>query len=218
MYRLLLPLLVCLFTAACVHTEYAAGDLRKENGQANPLQRRVEYQLDPAFYDDPPECVVVLPGVRWDGTPADSAIGAALARHLAQRVTRVIGPRERQKTTRELALDLSHQGDRTRFALLTRCLVNLAWVVTEQAADYAILFSRRRLGVDAKLSRIGDNTQLWRARHVAIRSDGGIPLGPISAVTGIARAGYMQVDHDAGQSMYDDVARRLFTSLPITSN
>ena len=55
---------------------------------------------------------------------------------------------------------------------------------------------------------------LWKASHVARRSDGSLPLTPISAPIAIYEAGRFSNDQDILPSMIDDTLRRLVISLP----
>ena len=64
------------------------------------------------------------------------------------------------------------------------------------------------------LIRIRDDKVVWQARHVATRSDGGVPLSPASAIVNIFQAASFQGDGDVNFSLADDAVRRIVKTLP----
>ena len=62
--------------------------------------------------------------------------------------------------------------------------------------------------------RSSDDVTLWKARHTASRSDGGLPLSPFSAPLSAFQAASLAGDDDVTPSMVEDVVRRLFATLP----
>ena len=61
-----------------------------------------------------------------------------------------------------------------------------------------------------------NGAELWRAAHQASRSEGTLPLSPMSVPIGAFSAGRFHGDADVFPSMADDVARRIVASLPDT--
>ena len=55
---------------------------------------------------------------------------------------------------------------------------------------------------------------MWRARHEAKRSAGGLAVSPLSAFIKVVETTAQQSDNDIRESLADDVARRLMKSLP----
>jgi hypothetical protein len=200
---LLGPLLGCMPT-----TSYQAYDA----APAEPWQRQVRYERSDALLREAPGCVVVQPSEREAGT-LGLAVEAALARGLTQRVGRVILPLPRDRLLRELALGLDSDQDRRWFAAATGCDAVLDWALTIDEKTYAVVWAHRAIGVEAALRHV-DGTLLWRARHDAWRGDGGLPLGPIGAVTATVAAARVGADPELVDSMADDLARRLFATLP----
>ncbi len=216
--RITCAVLACAVALASCRTEYRAYGERPVTSDDVPIEaldgRRVFFRVERAFYRDPPECVVVLPAS--DGRAAATAtarIESAVARHLRDKVPRVIGPLRRDRAVRRLALDLNHVGDRRRFAQIERCDAFLRWRAIGSSSDNFLVWSHRDFGLDVEMFREPDRT-LWKASHVARRSDGGLPLTPISAPIAIYEAGRFSNDRDILPSMIDDTLRRLVTSLP----
>ncbi len=208
----------CAVALASCRTEYRAYGERPVTTDDAPVEaldgRRVFFRVERAFYRDPPECVVVLPAS--DGRAATKAMARienAVARHLRDKVPRVIGPMRRDRALRRLALDLNHAGDRRRFGQIERCDVFVRWRAIESSGGYFLVWSRRDFGLDIEMFRETDQT-LWKASHVARRSDGNVPLSLLSAPFAIYEAGRFSTDHDILPSMIDDTMRRLVASLP----
>jgi hypothetical protein len=205
--------LAAVVLSACTETRYVAyDDSEKEGGAFN---RTVEFEVKKTFYDDPPECAVVLPfQVEGKAHPHSGIIENAMARQLSGRMTRVVGPMERNHLTRNLAVDLSHTGDRKTFARSTKCGFVLEAKPWNTESTYLVFWSQARIGLEMSLIRVRDDKVVWQARHVAARSDGGIPLSPVSAIYNIFQAASFQGDGDVNFSLADDAVRRIVKTLP----
>ncbi len=206
-----------LMLFAC-QTDYRSYGERPATGGGAAIEeingRRVFYRVDRAFYRDPPQCVVVMPPPD-DGAPASVTVNveAAVARHLRDKVRRVIGPLERRRAERRLALDLNDAGDRRRLARHERCNAFVRWRLIGSSSANFLVWSHRDVGLDVEMFRDPDKT-LWKASHVAHRSDGNVPLSPLSAPFAIYVAARFSKDRDILPSMIDDTMRRLVVSLP----
>ena len=210
-----LPLLAAMLLAACTQTQYVAYDDNKN--EVNPFSRTVEFDLSRKFYRDPPECAVVLPfTVEGKRHPYASVIEESLARHLTAKMSRVIGPAERHGLTRNLAVDLSHPGDRKVFARSTRCRGFIEAKPWGGESIYAVFWTQSRIGLDVSIGLADDDAVVWRARHVATRSDGGFPLSPFSAAFSLFEATRLSTDGDVSFSLVDDAVRRIVKTLPDT--
>lgn len=55
---------------------------------------------------------------------------------------------------------------------------------------------------------------LWRARHIAERSEGGIPFSPLSVVVDGITSARFAADREIVDSVVDDAVRRIVASLP----
>lgn len=216
--RVILAVAACAMALASCRTEYRSYGERPVTSdgaaQAALDTRRVFFRVERAFYRDPPACVVVLPAPHGQATAAvTSRIERAVARHLRDKIPRVIGPLRRNRAARRLALDLNHGGDRRRFAQIQQCDVFLRWRSTGSSSESFLVWSQRDFGLDVEMFREPGRT-LWKAAHAAHRSDGGVPLSPLSAPFAIYEAARFSNDQDILPSMIDDTLRRLVASLP----
>ncbi len=204
--------LAAVSVAACTTTTYRGYDGAAE--ESLPWDRDIASDVDPAIYLAPLSCVVVAPTSQGEDSPLGEIIERALARHLSERVRRVIGPTERRRMERELVFDLNDAGDRRHFGDASGCRAFLDWTVLAAASDYAVVFSQRRFGMEVTLSHPGGGTFLWRAAHVARRTEGGLPLSLVSVPLAAFEATRFHQDEDILASMVDDVVRRVFVTLP----
>ena len=62
--------------------------------------------------------------------------------------------------------------------------------------------------------RAADGHVLWKARHIADRSDGGLPLSPIGLVVDTYSSSQFSSDREIAESVVDDAVRRIVRSLP----
>lgn len=200
---------------ACSQTRYAG--YGKVPEEANPFSRTVEYEVTGAFYEDPPTCATVLP-FAGDGPndPRAPIVEESLARQLSARLTRVIGPRMRDRLVRDLAVDLGNPRDRKAFASGARCGAFVESKPWGGEGVFAVFWTQERIGIEVRMVRASDGEVLWRARHVATRSKGGLPLSPISAVYDLVTVGDFKTDRDLPYSLVDDATRRLVATIPDT--
>ncbi len=214
--RLAATLLIGLGLAACSQVQYRAADTRKPEATL-PFDRTVHFQVTRAFYESPPRCAFILPS---QGEAAKSRPGRmieeAAARQLSFRIERVIGPDHRDRLTRELAIDPTTPKGRMRFAQATGCDTAVEIVTNGLETTFVVVWAQAKLHLAMRLVRARDGKELWRAAHVASRSEGTIPLSPVSFPIGAFSAGRFHGDDDVFPSMADDVARRIVASLPDT--
>lgn len=204
-------MLMMVVLSACV-TAPQYRDVRKEGEGLRATD--VNYQILGPFYRDPPDCVVVMKTKTETSVALAQPVGVALARHLGQKVDRVIFPRKRRALEKRLGLDLSNATDRQRFASQTRCRFYAVGQLYDVGDDYAGVFARKYVGVRVDLKRISDDALLWQAAHTVWRVDGGVPLSPIGAISGLASATLFKNDQEILPSLLDDVMRRLVRTLP----
>jgi len=55
---------------------------------------------------------------------------------------------------------------------------------------------------------------LWQAAHTVWRADGGLPLSPVGALSGMASAAMFAQDKEIMPSLIDDALRRMVRTLP----
>lgn len=198
--------------SACTTTSYRT--YQTPVPEQNPLIREVVYHVDSELYASSPGCAVILPtNENIDAAQAD-LIERALVRHLRDTIPRVIATGERRELTRSLAVDLAEKQDRRSFVAATSCETHLVWRVLDAESQFLLFWSHRSIGLEVALIRSRDDVTLWKARHTASRSDGGLPLSPFSAPLSAFQAASLAGDDDVTPSMVEDVVRRLFATLP----
>lgn len=211
--KILYGLALIFLLSACMQPAY-----KKYNGadttteEINALD--VTYQLLPAFDQSLPDCVFVLETQEEFESGMGLSVARALARHMGEKVDRVIFPRVRERISRKQGLDLSHEKDRQHFAARQRCGYAVIAELYDLGDDYAVIFARKYLGLKIELRRIRDHQLLWQAAHTVWRADGGVPLSPLGAIGGIAQAAALNQDREALESMIDDALRRILRTLP----
>jgi hypothetical protein len=203
--------LLGLVLQACTGVAYRPLD--SPEPAAPPWQREVRYALDPAFFHDPPACVVVLPTEGGPDALAE-AVEAAFTRSLSVKVPRVIGAVGRNRMTRPLGLDLTAEDGRRRFARQAGCPFVATSTVTAAGAVFALVWAQVTFGLTLEIRRAVDDQAVWTARHEARRGDGGLPLSLPSLGSAAARAGMTLGDEEANASMVDDALRRMMATLP----
>ncbi len=214
-----LRIILVISLSGCQQTAYRSYDARPRL-QNSSEARLVRYQVSKAFYRLAPDCVVVLPAQGKAKSKDKMLIERAAARHLRGKIAQVIGPDERLRLTRRLALDHTDPADQRYFAshqykgLLCRYLAIPSIRGIEQ--NFALFWASRRvhLGLEITSALTGDS--LWRGDHLADRSDGGLPLSPFSLGSAAIRASRLNGDKDMLPSMIDDVFRRILKTLPDT--
>lgn len=181
---------------------------------SGPGPERVASQGGQALWADPPDCVLVLPAdtAPEAGLSARQA-EAAVARHLAGRFERIIGPARRDALLRRLGLVLDHPDDRRRLAERTGCR-HAAAARFWGGRAWGVVWSETRIGVDLAILRLPEGERLWFGRGSARRGDGGLPLSPVSAALAVGMAARAALDRETTASVLDDALRSLLRDLP----
>lgn len=212
--RLAATFLIGLGLAACTQVQYHADGTDKPR-TALLFDRTVHFQVSRAFYDSPPQCAFILPS---QGEVANSRPGRlieeAAARQLSFRIERVIGPDHRDQLTRKFAIDPTTPKGKMRFARATGCDTAVEILTNGFETTFVVVWAQAKLHLAMRLLRARDGKELWRAAHVASRSEGTIPLSPVNFPIGAFSAGRFHGDQDVFPSMADDVARRIVASIP----
>jgi hypothetical protein len=199
--------------SACSNTTYRSYDDPERN--QNPiLGREVTYWVHPRIYAARPDCAVVLPPKGKTSPVVVRLVGRALARYLGERLPRVIDSLERKRLAKAHGIDLDDERGRRRFAEAARCDGYLRWRVVNAEESYFLVWSQRRVRVEAALFRASDDRLVWQAAHTGRRSDGTVPLSPLSLPFAVFEATDFKADADVLPSMTDDVVRRLIITLP----
>ncbi len=194
----------------CVSTTYT--DYRARSDDAPLLGRQVAVYRVADYSRPPPSCAIVMPA-EGDAAPGlRRVVEDAVHRHLAAKLPRVVGPVERARRVRRLAIDIRRADGRAILVRATRCPVLARARILDSSEDFVLVWSRKNLNLEIALAR--DGVAIWKARHDAARSDGGLPLSPISAPLAIVQAARLHGDDDVMLSLVDDAVRRIFAALP----
>ncbi len=174
----------------------------------------MRFDVRDRFYRDPPRCLTILSVQGAGPTGFKEQVARAAARHFSGKVDRVIGPFERQRLTRRLAFDLSHPGDRLRYASRTRCRHFVEPTVDTVEESFALIWAGRNIGLSLTLTGVERKDILWRGFHQTTRGDGGLPISPLALGGAMIRAARARGDTDQVPSMIDDVLRRMLKTVP----
>lgn len=202
-----------LAISSCTGTRYV--DFKDAEADSSLPGSIVAVEIDRQYYEDYPNCVVIMPPSAAPGMGKIARlVEAALTTHLSRKVTRVIGAVERDSVARRMAVDLLRPGDRKSLLKALGCGAFMTTDVSGTGNTFYLIWSEFRIGLDARLFRARDGRLLWRARHVADRSGGGIPLSPIGAIVETFSSTRFSADPDVAYSVVDDAVRRVVASLP----
>jgi hypothetical protein len=177
--------------------------------------RNVNYKIADSFYRNSPRCVMIAPLLAGQmRKEMILLIENTIARHAGQRIEKVIGAGQVYKNMRTRALDISKPKHLRRLARDLRCGAIIMLETTGAEGSYAVVFAQLKFALKVTMKRIKDNLILWQGAHQASRSGGGVPFGLISIPVKAIQAGRFSNDEDVLPSLVDDVARRIFASLP----
>lgn|GEM_PF-832618 len=212
-YRFLMLVICGLSLSACVTPTYQDHS-QKTSAQAEMNSKDVNFKISGLYYRDPPECVVVME-TKTDKQPAMARmISIALARHLGEKIDRVIFPRKRVYIAKKQGYDLSNKQDLRRFSQFSKCRFYVNAELYDLGDEFAVVFSEKHVGIKIDMMRFEDDEPVWQAAHTVWRADGGMPLSPMGALGGIASAAMFSSDTEILPSLVDDAMRRMVRTLP----
>ena len=198
----------------CVYTNYT--QFRENDKAQTPIARVVEFETTEGFFQKPPNCITVLPIKGTGDHIFKETVGATVARHLYQKVNRIIGPSERMTLEKKLAYDLTETNDRKRFSSHVKCQYFAQVTVHEASKTYAIVWAQQSVQLNIKVHGFDQKDLIWRASHRVSRGDGGLPLSPFSLGSAIITAGKANNEPETFPSMLDDGVRRMLVKFPDT--
>jgi hypothetical protein len=179
------------------------------------VSRDVEVETRAAYYDSAPACAFVrLPRGAFGSTAWQRQVAGALAAHFGPRLGRVVPAHQVRAAARSLALDPARPGHRARLARQLACPAVLQAKPFGGGDLHAGVWTQARVGLAVELRRAGDDALLWRARHVATRSAGGLPLSPLAAAGEVLTTAAFHADPELPPSLLHDATRRLAAALP----
>lgn len=204
--KFLAALLLTCVLSGCMQTTYRAYDPGSPATGESLVGRSVEFQVKDAYYRRAPSCIVIA--------PLNGQVEEALERHFSGNFDRIVGPRERESAARRMALDPADPGDLRAMARNLGCHGVLEARFIGGDGVYAVFWSQAQVGLELTLNGLKEGELMWRARHVAARSDGGLPLNMFSAISGAVSAARLKGDADVAASVLDDALRRMVRTLP----
>jgi hypothetical protein len=202
-----------VLAVACSDIRYIQYD-SSDPGHASS-DRVVKVEISDEFLRSYPDCVAVMPVVgNHRDTYGAMLVEQSLVRHLYQKITRVIGPIERDYIARRLGADLSIPTDVEDVLEAGNCDAYLVAEVLQPEMTSVLVWSQIRLGVDAKLMQTKDGKILWQAQHMGQRSAGGVPFSVLGVVTETYESTTFSSDKEVMYSIIDDVVRRIVAAIP----
>jgi hypothetical protein len=213
----LTAIVILLISAGCTRTQYVA--LGNENASRISPFRQVGFETAPSLAENFPECTIILKTETGRGLQIlGPIVEEALSRHLSRKLARVVDAADRTVFAQRAALDLVHEADIQALSPLTNCSTYLRSRVVGSGKTNLLVWSQIQIGIEVAMVRAVDGVVLWRARHMAQRSDGGVPLTPIGAIVDTYYSARFSSDGEAVISMVDDTVRRLTHSLQETQH
>lgn len=186
-------------------------------GEARPTLwgRDVEVETRPAYFAVAPACALVQPvGRRFAAVETGRLVEEALAAHFAARFRRVVPAAQVTAAAHRLALDPARPAHRRHLARQFACPGVLEARPYGADGVYAAVWTQRRVGLAVTLLDARDGTLLWRARHVATHSEGGLPVSPLGAVAELMMTTGFHADPEVPVSLLHDAGRRIAAALP----
>ena len=196
------------------HVEYQDNGAAVGATELVGFNRKVEVHVDPSIGRVTADCVTVVPAAGPAGRSRPPDQSRAMARHLRDRFATVVGPDEALEQSRRLAVDLAHPGDRAVYARALRCPLFVDLRPWGAGSTYMVVWSRRTAGAEARLSDATGERLYWRARHSAVRAEGGLAFSPFGILVNAFEATNLENDADLNASLAGDLARRLVATLP----
>ena len=202
--------------SACNTTQVAPYQHRASSDTNNsPYARVVEVDIDPQYFVERPDCVLLLPIASSAGPePLFDLLEQYLALHLRFRFDSVIQTTERVRRMTRVNIEPGYPDHWPKIGESPACGYEIAFRLIHARADFALVWAQLSLGIEARLTRISDGHVLWIARHTATRSDGGIAISPFGVVSSAVEATALVSDGDQLVSLAADVTRRVVATLP----
>ena len=206
--------LICLLLlSGCFGTSYKPY-VEIQSPSHTLLSRDVFFDLSTQFYRDLPECVIISKPTGTNLGALEAIIETTFARHLSQKIPRLIDARERRQKQHEQALDLNNDTDLRYFMDRQDCRYVLRSQVKSNYSTYVGFWNDRNIGILLVLENGVNKDILWQASHSSNRSEGGIPLSPFSLGVNAFQASSQRFDTDIEPSIVDDIVRRMIVTLP----
>ena len=199
------------FGQGCVNTTYH--DLRNNEKSKQNIGRKVFFWSSDAIYKNLYECVFLIPtGGRI--SPLTPLLEASLERHLYEKFEKVMGTQVVKRITDHSLIKPETEKGSRKFSRKTRCQTSATIKLKGFKDDFLMFWAQKSLTIEISLKDAKTGDTLWMASHQAARSDGALPLSPLSAMTSVARAIRLSGDSDQFESIVDDAVRRMAKTIP----
>ena len=202
--------------AGCTETRYV--NYREGTSHDDLPFRVVAYEIDPSFHEEFPTCVLILPPGPGDRITVDLSriIETALARQIMRRFDRVIDGQELRNAVERYGFDIDDRKERRSLTGKLGCDAYIRTEVLDPRMDYLLVWSQIGVGLELQLRRSIDDHLLWRARHKARRSEGGLSFSPLGILVDSVFSSRFAADREVAESLVDDALRRMVVPLPDT--
>jgi hypothetical protein len=202
-----------VFLSSCTETRYVNFD-SVQSVNRYPY-RTVAFEIDRKFFDNFPNCVLILPPKPANvSRELSDIIETALARHLELKFNRVIDTMERNIVSERINVDPIDRRSIGRLTEILNCDTYLDTEVLNPNIKYLLVWSQIGLGLSFQLKSVATNKIIWHARHEARRSEGGVSFSPLGALLDSAFSTRFAADRDAAEGIVDDAVRRMIVPLP----
>ena len=208
--RWALSFVVATLLCACA-TRYVDKPIEKELA-SDSFGDVVVFQSSEDFRKSPPLCIGVMP---FEATKAEylptEDLRKAIHAHLAPSGILLIPLQKIDSYYRPSSGEVQNL---QVVAKGTSCDTLLSGEVTERASRFWGVYSEVRIGASLRITKVSTGQVIWRARHTAVVRDGGIPLNPLSLISGVVNAGMNLRDEQLTRTTHD-LARRLVAAISL---
>jgi len=210
--KFIIGIVLIALLSGCYTTQYSK--FGEQNTSELPIGKIVRYDIQDKFFRNPPDCIAVMPVSGYGPPDLKRLVAKTVARHLMQKVPRVISPSERNMIAVKQALDLSDKNDREVFIEKAKCSHFAQLNINKVDDTYALVWASKSIGISIKIVSNGHSIPIWQAAHLVSRGDGGLPLSPFSIGAAMVKAGISHGETDTYPSMVDDCVRKMFIKFP----
>ena len=163
------------------------------------------------FLKNPPICLGVLPvqASKKEFNPTDD-LRKALHAQLAPSGISLV---PLQRIDLYIKQNLNDALNLKNVSAATGCDTLITSEITDRQARFLGVYSEVKIGASIRIHRVSTGAIIWSSTHTAVIRDGGLPINPISIVSGSISAGLNLRDEQVTRAS-NDLARRLITAIP----
>ena len=220
--RLVLLVIVCIFSAGCVTTRYVERSSDHTKQKPDPVATNdsignvyhgvVVFESSEELKANPLSCLAVFPITAKDGD-TDSAVSIRNALH-ANLAPSGIHLLPLQKIDAAIkATDSSNGNLNSTVAKVIGCDTIMVGEVINESSSFYGIYSVARAGANIWILKVSTGDTLWRGNHTAVLRGGGVPLGFLDIAMNIFSA-TENLNKDQSSRVTNDLARRLILTIP----